>query len=373
MLADLCDLIVDCKNRTPPEVGPGEEAVGFSIGTPHIVNGRIRLDDAKAVSQETFDIWTARAVPQLNDLVLTREAPVGRVGRIEAGMKVCLGQRTMLLRPNINVADPRFLHYFLLGSEVQNLLLGQASGSTVSHLRVAQVRDLKIPAVPEVAEQRRIGAVLGALDDKIAINERIAATVMELAENHFRQVALEADRTVAMGELVELKYGKSLPATRRVPGRVNVFGSGGVSGTHNNHLVTGPGVIVGRKGTVGAVYWSESDFYPIDTTFYAVPKQGEMTMEYVYFALRNMGLEEMNSDSAVPGLNRDRAYSVPMKVPGSNRVREFTSGARTLFAVHHARQEESRALAALRDTLLPQLMSGRLRVKDAEKIVEDQV
>jgi type I restriction enzyme S subunit len=79
----------------------------------------------------------------------------------------------------------------------------------------------------------------------------------------------------------------------------------------------------------------------------------------------------MNSDSAVPGLNRDRAQSLPLRVPASDAMQEFTAEARNLFQLRRSREEENRTLATLRDTLLPQLMSGRLRVKDAEKIVED--
>ncbi|MFJ8991614.1 restriction endonuclease subunit S [Streptomyces sp. NPDC102279] len=370
-LADLCELVVDCKNRTPPEAAPGEQAVGFAIGTPNIVNGRIRLSEAKPVSQGTFDIWTARATPREGDIILTREAPVGRVGRIEEGMNVCLGQRTMLLRPSKQYSDSRFLHYFLLSPTLQDLLQSQASGSTVAHLRLGQVRELKIPPVPEVEAQRRIGAVLGALDDKIAINERISAAAMELGRVKFQLLSNSAHEKVTVGDVVELKYGKSLPATRRIAGLIPVFGSGGISGSHNEFLVKGPGIAVGRKGTVGTVYWSEVDFFPIDTTFYIACKSNKVSLEYMYFALRGLGLEYMNSDSAVPGLNRERAQSLLLRIPASEAMQEFTVEARNLFRLQRSREEENLTLATLRDALLPQLMFGRLRVKDAEKIVED--
>ncbi|MCQ9177559.1 restriction endonuclease subunit S [Streptomyces sp. IBSBF 2953] len=370
-LEDLCELVVDCKNRTPPEVAPGERSVGFSIGTPHIINGRIRLSEAKAVSRETFDIWTARAVPQEGDIILTREAPVGRVGRVEASMNICLGQRTMLLRPRKGTTDSRFLHYFLLSPAVQELLHAQASGSTVAHLRVAQVRGLKIPSVPDVDEQQRIGAALGALDDKISVNERIAFSIMELGKAKFQLLSNSASEEAAVGDVVELKYGKSLPAVRRTAGDVPVFGSGGIGGTHCDALVKGPGIVVGRKGTVGTIYWSEVDFFPIDTTFYVACKNSKISLEYMYFALGNLGLAHMNSDSAVPGLNRERVQSLSIRIPVPDAMEEFTAEARNLFQLRRSREEENRTLATLRDTLLPQLMSGRLRVKDAEKIVED--
>jgi type I restriction enzyme S subunit len=370
-LADLCELVVDCKNRTPPAAAPGEAPAGFAIGTADIVDGRIRLEHARPVGEETLRRWNARAVPREGDLVLTREAPVGRVGRVEQGMHICLGQRTMLLRPHRERADSRFLHYLLRSPAIQGLLRAQASGSTVAHLRVGQVRELRIPPVPGLDEQRAIGATLGALDDKIAVNERIAATAMELGRARYLQVLAEADEQVRVGDVIELRYGKALPAARRIPGNVPVYGSGGIGGRHNEALVQGPGIVVGRKGTVGALHWSEADFFPIDTTFYVARRSEAVSLQYVYFALERLGLARMNSGSAVPGLNRERVHSLSLRIPPRAVMASFTALARSLFELRHVREEESRALAALRDALLPHLVSGRLRVKDAERLVAD--
>jgi len=98
------------------------------------------------------------------------------------------------------------------------------------------------------------GEVLSAPDDKIAGNERAARIAGELAAAEFDRAAAENDRTCALGDVLDLVYGKALPAARRRPGAIPVYGSGGVSGTHDRPLVDGPGVVVGRKGTVGSVH-----------------------------------------------------------------------------------------------------------------------
>ena len=111
-----------------------------------------------------------------------------------------------------------------------------------------------------------------------------------------------------LGDYVDFLYGRSLPARSRRTGTVPVFGSAGRVGSHDEALVKGPGVIVGRKGTVGAVHWSDDDFYPIDTTYYVVPKnECELRRRYVYYLLNTLSLRNMNTDSAVPGLNRSNA------------------------------------------------------------------
>ena len=121
-----------------------------------------------------------------------------------------------------------------------------------------------------------------------------------------------------LGDYVDFLYGKSLPAHSRRPGSVPVFGSAGRVGSHDEALVRGPGVIVGRKGTVGAVHWSDDDFYPIDTTYYVVPKnEHDLRCRYVYYLLNTLSLRNMNTDSAVPGLNRSNALSLLVAIAPS--------------------------------------------------------
>jgi len=120
-------------------------------------------------------------------------------------------------------------------------------------------------------------------------------------------------------DALELAYGKSLPERNRKEGIVPVYGSGGIGGYHSVPLVEGPGVIVGRKGTVGSVYFEKNDFFPIDTVYFVRPFLDKISLEYSYYLLKNLPLASLNSDAAVPGLNRDRAYSLPIRLPSSDQ------------------------------------------------------
>ena len=117
-----------------------------------------------------------------------------------------------------------------------------------------------------------------------------------------------------LGDFIELNYGKSLPKTKRVEGIYNVYGSSGITGTHNEYLVEGPGIIVGRKGTIGKVSYEEHNFFPIDTTYY-ITKSSEYNLKFMYYFLQTLSLENMNSHSAVPGLNREEVYKLKVKIP----------------------------------------------------------
>jgi type I restriction enzyme S subunit len=116
-------------------------------------------------------------------------------------------------------------------------------------------------------------------------------------------------------ELCQFKYGKGLPERERIPGDYPVFGSAGIIGTHNEYLLKAPGIIIGRKGTVGSVNWTDKDFYPIDTAYYIVEEKEKVDLKYLYYRLLLAGLETMNNDAAVPGLNRTAALNHRITIP----------------------------------------------------------
>ncbi len=120
-----------------------------------------------------------------------------------------------------------------------------------------------------------------------------------------------------LGEEIELAYGKGLTEENRKEGTIAVFGSNGVVGFHNEPLVKGPGVIVGRKGSVGEIKYSKEDFWPIDTTYY-VKLKSEGNITFWYYFLLNSKLNKLNSHSAVPGLNRDQVYQIIRLIPSQS-------------------------------------------------------
>lgn len=117
-----------------------------------------------------------------------------------------------------------------------------------------------------------------------------------------------------VGEYCPFIYGKALPQSKRISGNIPVYGSNGIVDFHNSSCVNTAGVIIGRKGSVGAIHLSEKPFWVIDTAFYIVNDDLE-ELKFTYYLLKTLGLSEMNSDSAVPGLNRENAHSLKIKIP----------------------------------------------------------
>lgn len=148
-LTDLTELIVDCEHKTAPT-----QLTGYpSIRTPNIGKGDLLLDGVYRVSQDTYETWTKRAIPQTNDLILAREAPAGNIAVIPEGQKVCLGQRTVLIRPKLDKVQSYFLAYLILHPTLQQRLLSSSTGATVQHVNVKDIRNLGIGKLPNSSTQ----------------------------------------------------------------------------------------------------------------------------------------------------------------------------------------------------------------------------
>ncbi len=130
----------------------------------------------------------------------------------------------------------------------------------------------------------------------------------------FEGEAPEEWEIVTLGDLVSLEYGKSLPENSRLPGNVPVYGSSGITGWHNEALVNQRGIVVGRKGTVGAIYVTDGPFYPIDTTYFVKQKR-DVDFDWLVATLEHLDLVNLNEATGVPGLNRNYAYLQKINLP----------------------------------------------------------
>ena len=173
-------------------------------------------------------------------------------------------------------------------------------------------------------------------------------------------------QVVPLGDVLTLEYGVSLPARDRLPGPIPVVGSAGVVGVHDRATNTGPGVIVGRKGSIGAVTWVASDFIPIDTTYYSVPVGTRADLRWIYHVLTREDLAGLNRATGVPGLSRDDVYALRRPVPPLAEQRALAA---VLDAIDEAIERTEEVIAAterLRDALLHELLTRGLPGRHSE-------
>lgn len=168
---------------------------------------------------------------------------------------------------------------------------------------------------------------------------------------------------VQLGDVVVLNYGKGLTTQTRREGPVPVYGSNGVVGHHDEALTDAEVVVVGRKGSIGAVHLSGGPCWPIDTTYY-VNDFSVLEPEYLVHLLRALNLERLDTSTAIPGLNREDAYSLDVAVPPKAEQERIVGAAEALLArVHAVRDRLDRVPAILRrfrQSVLAAACDGRL-------------
>ena len=284
---------------------------------------------------------------------------------------------------NDSEVDKNFLYYLFNTYNVRAQIQATASGTKVRHTSPSRIYEVKVN-LPPLPTQRKIAAILSAYDDLIENNTRRIALLEHTAQLlyrewfvHFRFPGHESVPLVEselgpipegwevkqLGDLIELAYGKGLRKKDRVPGPYPVYGSSGVIDYHNEPLVEGPGIIVGRKGNVGSVFWSDEEFYPIDTVFYV---ETDVNLRYVYYNLQRQNF--LSTDTAVPGLSRNQAYLLPFLLPTRQVMQKFQDLIDPMLQQAQNLRLKNTNLRATRDLLLPRLISGQLDVSELEII-----
>ncbi|ECF5953072.1 restriction endonuclease subunit S [Salmonella enterica subsp. salamae] len=204
-VADVCISIVDCVNKTAPVV---EYPTNYKmIRTPNIRSGKVTLDGCRYVEKKVYETWTRRSKPQKEDVLLTREAPLGEVGIITTDENIFLGQRIMQYRADKNKIDPYFLLYSFLSPDLQQQFsMHEGSGSVVSHIRVGDCSKFEIN-IPPLEIQRSIVEILKSLDDHIDVNIKINQTLEQMSQTIFKSWFVDFDPVIDNA----LDAGNSIP------------------------------------------------------------------------------------------------------------------------------------------------------------------
>jgi type I restriction enzyme S subunit len=194
VISDVCELIVDCVNKTAPVVkGPTPFKM---IRTPNVKNGVVSTDTCRFVESDTFEKWTRRAAVKVGDVLLTREAPLGEVGIVKSEEKLFLGQRLMQYRANPQLLDSKFLLYSFLSHDLQHQFsVHEGSGSVVSHIRVGDCLKFELN-LPPLDEQRRISSALGSIDQKIELNRQANQCLEKMAQALFKSWFVDFDPVI---------------------------------------------------------------------------------------------------------------------------------------------------------------------------------
>ena len=281
-----------------------------------------------------------------------------------------------------HVADDDFLRAYLECHPLSGLITGAAQPK----LSQSNLKQVPVTA-PPYDVQVRIGNVVRAVDSLLQNNHRRIEILEKISQLLYREWFIDfrfpgheepewvdCDRGLMpegweparLGDVLELAYGKALTADSRRGGSVGVYGSGGQIGWHDETLVTGPGIVVGRKGNVGSIHWADGDFFPIDTTYYV---KSDLPLRFVDQMLRTLVF--LDSHAAVPGLSRDQAYRLSITLPATDLVARYEGVVRPVYDLRRSLSNQNAALREVREQILPRLISGEFDVSELSLELEE--
>jgi len=184
--------IIDCEHKTAPI--SQNEIHGYSVGTRALSRNFIDITSCKPVNKETFKTWSKRAEIEPGDIILAREAPVGGIGLVKSSNPLlCLGQRTVLIKPDRNLINPLFLNYLLQSDEIQRWFADMSTGSTVLHINVGDIKMLPLKELPNLQIQMAIADILQNLELRIDSNKKISRKLEEIAQTIFKSWFVDFD------------------------------------------------------------------------------------------------------------------------------------------------------------------------------------
>ncbi|MDM2959340.1 restriction endonuclease subunit S [Citrobacter sp. CK202] len=178
-LEECLDALIDYRGKTPKKVSSGVPLITAKV----VKSGRIELPN-EFIAEADYATWMTRGYPEVGDIVLTTEAPLGEVAQIKY-LPVALAQRIVTLRGKEGVLDNNYLLYLLQSSQMQEKLIGRSTGTTVIGIKQSELRKVEV-TLPPIAEQRAISHILSTIDDKIELNLQMNKTLEEMAHTLFK-------------------------------------------------------------------------------------------------------------------------------------------------------------------------------------------
>ena len=335
----LCELIVDCVNKTAPIV---EETTPFKmLRTTNIRNGIIDSFNCRRVTQETYETWTRRAKVERGDVILTREAPIGEVGYVDFDDTVFLGQRLMQYRVNPARLDARYLLYSFLSPGLRDQFAAHdGTGSTVSHIRVGDCSRFTVTH-PTLPEQRKIAEFLTAVDGRIGQLSQKKALLEDYKKGVMQQLFTQALRfkddhgndfseweEMRLGELcATFKSGKGITSEEiEEDGEYPVYGGNGRRGYANTFTHEGEFLLIGRQGALCGNINRVSGKSYISEHAIAVAGNELANTEWLAQRLHHLNLNRLSESSAQPGLavnKLERLKLLTPSVPEQTKIANF--------------------------------------------------
>ncbi|HYG65931.1 MAG TPA: restriction endonuclease subunit S [Thermoanaerobaculia bacterium] len=377
------EALIDYRGKSPIKSSHGVPLVTAKI----VKSGRI-LPPEEFIPLADYDLWMRRGLPRAGDVVVTTEAPLGEVAQL-GPEKVALAQRIILLRGRKNLLDQDYLLYAMQSSIVQRQLQARATGTTVHGIRQSELRKISLP-VPPLVEQKAIAYILGALSQKVHLNEDTNRTLEAMARAIFKSWFSDGE---SGSQNIEEIY-RVANVTYGAPFSSSLFNEKGegeplirirdleaqspslfTTETPARARLAQPGdILVGMDGEFKAHIWCGPPAWVNQRVCLVEPKP-HIPRAFLLYSLEEplSYFERAKTGTNVIHLGKADIDTFRLRLPPQKILQTFGELTEPMLDKIILNRQESRTLAALRDTLLPKLLSGEIRIKQAEKMVGEAV
>lgn len=390
-LPDLLSFIVDNRGRSCPTADSGIPLIATNcIKDDHL---HPVFENIRYVDDETYRSWF-RSHPNPGDIVFVCKGSPGRIAMVPDPVPFCIAQDMVALRANPLVIDNRYLYYLLKSRGTQDKILNMHVGTMIPHFKKGDFGKLVLAVHPDLDDQRAIAKVLGALDDKIAANTKLADTADALASSEFHKAVhgVEfSDRT--FGELAAVSGGGT-PSTKvleywlgeipwATPTDVTPLRGPYLESTHRaissaglsacaSPVYPAGSILMTSRATIGAFALAQTPM-AVNQGFIVVQPTDPALKYWMFHEMRSRVDEfiSLANGATFLELSRGNFKKFKVRLADPSVMEEFGHSAEKLHAVARRALLENAKLAETRDAILPQLMSGKLRVRDVESVFEE--
>ena len=360
-LQELCIDIIDCPHSTPNWKNEGIRVVrNFNLK-----DGNFDFTDGYFVDEATYIERTKRAVPEEEDIIISREAPMGVVGIVPKGLKCCLGQRLVLLKVNKQKCDPFYLLNTLMSDFVQTQFRrADTTGSIVSNLCIPDLKEIIIPVIER--GQREMASFLEMINRKCIINNMINDNLSAMAydiymHNFFSKepnsklndILIEAEKSV-------VQVGEAKTSNGEYP----FFTSGATILKWDEPFVDGRNCFLNTGGNADVKFYVGKTAYSTDT--WSISAKSEMS-DYLYLMLFSIKPEldqKFFQGTGLKHLQKPLLKDRPIYVPEKMELEAFNRQVMPMLDIISENTRENQQLTSLRDWLLPMLMNGQATIND---------
>lgn len=381
-LENLLDAIIDYRGKTPTKT-----SVGIPLVTAKIIKNGVINEFNEFIAEEDYDRWMVRGLPKPGDVVLTTEAPLGEVAQLDE-RKIALAQRVVCLRGKRDILDNTYLKYYFLSNYGKKKLKSRESGTTVTGIKQSELRQVEV-RYPSFENQKRIASILSSLDDKIAVNRRICenleAQAQALFKNwfvdfaHLKMISIDeisvkvtdgVHNTVKdeiNGDYMLLSCKNIVGGTLSISDKERTIGKETFDKLRKRTELSKGDILISTVGTVGEIVLLNEEPNNIEfqrSVGIIKPNTQKISSYYLYLALKQRQNELVHSAHGavqqcifISDLKKFEIIDAP-----KTKIDEFDKIVVPIFEKIKINQQENLRLSTLRDTLLPKLMSGEIKI-----------